>query len=78
VQVQDGVERDLGSLRLPGWGRVVPAAGVVVWQVVDPGGRPVEPIQRFLRDFVARLNNANGDRIGVALQHPTTYRPAGP
>jgi integrase/recombinase XerD len=62
VQVQDGVERDLGSLRLPGWGRVVPAAGVVVWQVVDPGRRPVEPIQRFLRDFVARGNRPGSVR----------------
>lgn len=62
MQVQDGVERDLGSLGLPGWGRVVPAAGVVVWQVVDPGGRPVEPIQRFLRDFVARGNRPGSVR----------------
>jgi integrase/recombinase XerD len=52
-------ERDLGSIRLPRWGRVVPAEGVVPWLVVDLDGEAVEPIQRFLRDFVAR-----GNRMG--------------
>jgi hypothetical protein len=28
-------ERDLDSIRLPRWGRVVPAEGVVPWLVVD-------------------------------------------
>lgn len=58
----DEVERELSSIRLPRWGRVVPAAGVVPWQVVDPDGRPVEPIQRFLRDFVARGNRSGSVR----------------
>jgi integrase/recombinase XerD len=53
------LERDLGSIRLPRWGRVVPVEGVVPWLVVDLDGEAVEPIQRFLRDFVAR-----GNRIG--------------
>jgi hypothetical protein len=48
------LERDLGSIRLPRWGRVVPVEGVVPWLVVDLDGEAVEPIQRFLRDFVAR------------------------
>jgi hypothetical protein len=52
-------ERDLGSVRLPRWGRVVAVEGVVPWLVVDPAGEAVEPIQRFLREFVAR-----GNRIG--------------
>ncbi|MGH3802365.1 MAG: hypothetical protein ACRDTD_19975 [Pseudonocardiaceae bacterium] len=52
-------ERDLGSIRVPRWGRVVSAEGVVPWLVVDLDGETVEPIQRFLRDFVAR-----GNRIG--------------
>jgi integrase/recombinase XerD len=52
-------ERDLGSIRLPRWGRVVAVEGVVPWQVVDPDGQVIESIQRFLRDFVAR-----GNRIG--------------
>jgi integrase/recombinase XerD len=58
----DGVEREPGSGRLPQWGRVVPATGVVPWLVVDPDGCPVEPIQRFLRDFVARGNRPGSVR----------------
>lgn len=49
-------ERDVGAIRLPRWGRVTSAAGVVPWLVVDPGGHSVEPVARFLRDFVARGN----------------------
>jgi hypothetical protein len=49
------VERDIESIRLPEWGRVVATDyGVVPFVVVDLNGRPVEPIQRFLRDFLAR------------------------
>jgi integrase/recombinase XerD len=59
VALFDEVDRDVDAIRLPRWGRVVPADGVVPWQVVDPDGQAVEPIQRFLRDFVAR-----GNRIG--------------
>ncbi|MGI8312935.1 tyrosine-type recombinase/integrase [Saccharopolyspora hattusasensis] len=55
-------ERDLGLIRLPRWGRVVQAADVVPWQVVDPDGRPVEPVQRFLRDFVAQGNRPGSVR----------------
>jgi integrase/recombinase XerD len=61
VSVGEG-ERELGSLRLPRWGRVVAAVGIVPWQVVDPDGRPVEPIERFLRDFVARGNRPGSVR----------------
>jgi len=50
------VERDIASIRLPLWGRVVEAEGVVPWMVIDPDGNPVEPVRRFLRDFVARGN----------------------
>jgi integrase/recombinase XerD len=53
------VERDIASIRLPQWGRVVEAEGVVPWLVIGPDGNPVEPVQRFLRDFVAR-----GNRVG--------------
>lgn len=60
--LSDEVERELGSIRLPRWGRVVPAAGVVSWQIVDPDGRPVEPIQLFLRDFVAQGNRPGSVR----------------
>lgn len=35
---------------------------MVPWLVVDPTGLPVEPITRFLRDFVARGNRAGSVR----------------
>lgn len=47
-------ERTIESIRLSDWGKVVPAVGVVPWLVEDAEGHPVEPIHRFLRDFVAR------------------------
>lgn len=50
----EDVERDVGSIRLPRWGRVVPAERPVSWMVVDPDDVPVEPVRRFLVDFVAR------------------------
>jgi hypothetical protein len=52
--VFEDVERDVGSIRLPRWGQVVPAEGLVSWMVVDSDGVPVEPIRRFFIDFVAR------------------------
>lgn len=55
-------ERDVTVIRLPCWGRVAPAGGVVPWRVVDPAGEPVEPILRFLRDFAARGNRAGSVR----------------
>ncbi|MGH3692886.1 MAG: tyrosine-type recombinase/integrase [Pseudonocardiaceae bacterium] len=58
----DDVERDIGSVELPRWGRVVSAQGVVPWLVVDPDGVPVEPIRRYLVDFVARDNRAGSVR----------------
>ncbi|PWI19324.1 integrase [Streptomyces sp. Act143] len=48
------VERDITAIRLPKWGRVIPAEGVVPWLVVGPDEVPVEPIRRYLRDFTAR------------------------
>ncbi|MEU9800806.1 tyrosine-type recombinase/integrase [Streptomyces sp. NPDC051000] len=47
-------ERDIIALRLPRWGGVVAAEGVVPWLVVGPDGVPVGPIRRYLRDFTAR------------------------
>src|SRR5271166_6404891 len=54
--------RDIMAIRLPCWGRVVQTGGVVPWVVVDPAGEPVEPILRFLRDFVARDNRRGSVR----------------
>ena len=56
------VERDIASIRLPQWGRVVEAEGVVPWLVVDPAGSPVAPVHRFLRDFAARGNRPGSVR----------------
>ena len=57
MRLFDEVERDVGAIRVPRWGRVVPTVGVVPWLVVDPDGVPVEPVRRFLTDFVARDNS---------------------
>lgn len=58
----DDVERDIGSIELPRWGRVVPTDGVVRWLVVGPDGEIVEPIRRFLADFVASDNRPGSVR----------------
>ncbi len=50
----DDVVRDVGSIEMPSWGRVMAADGVVPWLVAGPDGETVEPIRRFLTDFVAR------------------------
>ncbi len=70
MALSDGLERDLASIRLPRWGRVVAAEGVVPWLVVDTDGEVVEPIQRFLRDFVAR-----GSRIGSVRSYALARLP---
>jgi len=59
VSLVGGAERDLGSIRLPQWGRVIAAEGRVPWVVVDPGGTAVEPIEQFLRDFAVRNRPAS-------------------
>jgi hypothetical protein len=41
----DVVDRQVGSIRIPQWSRVVSVDGVVQWLVVDPDGMPVEPIR---------------------------------
>ncbi|MFE4589018.1 site-specific integrase [Streptomyces laurentii] len=56
------VHRDLQSIRLARWGRVVPTGEVIPYVVVDHEGRPVEPIQRFLRDFMGRGHSAGSVR----------------
>lgn len=58
----DEVARDIRSVRLARWGRVMKAEDVVPFVVVDDDGRPVDPIARFLRDFVARGRSAGSVR----------------
>jgi integrase len=62
VTLFDVVERDISSIRLPRWGRVVAADGVVPWLVVGPEGAVVEPVRRFLLDFVAQDNRPGSVR----------------
>jgi integrase/recombinase XerD len=48
-------ESELDAIRLPRLGAVAPTPDAVApFVVLDAAGRPVEPIRRFLRDFVAR------------------------
>lgn len=61
-EVFEDIERDVGSIRLPEWGQVVPAEGLVPWMVVDPDGAPVEPVRRFLVEFVARDGRSSSVR----------------
>jgi integrase len=56
-------------IRLPEVGRVVPADGVVPWLVLDAAGVPVEPIRRFLVDFVARGNRSGSVRSYAYALH---------
>lgn len=58
----DELDRDLRSLRLSGWGRVAASDVLVPFLVLDADGVPVEPIRRFLREFVARGNAAGSVR----------------
>jgi hypothetical protein len=50
--------RDVDAIRLPQWGRVVEADGVVPYEVQGAGGEPIEQIRRHLRDFVAQGRRA--------------------
>lgn len=58
----DEAERDLDSIRLSPWGRVVAADGVVPWLLLDVDGVVVEPVRRFLLDLVARDSSASSLR----------------
>ena len=58
----DDVVRDIGSIELPRWGRVVAADGAVPWLVVGPDGEVVEPVRQFLADFVAQDNRPGSVR----------------
>ena len=59
----DEPERDLGSIRLPGWGRVISTDDELVpYQIVGPDRAVVEPVRRFLTDFVAQDNSPSSVR----------------
>jgi hypothetical protein len=52
-------ERNLVLLKPPRWGRVIPADGVVPFVAVDDLGQPIDPIHRYLRDFLACGNRSS-------------------
>jgi len=54
--------RNIGSIEIPRWGRVVRVHERVGWLVLDPDGVAVEPIRRFLLDFLARDNRTGSVR----------------
>lgn len=58
----DEVHRDVAAIRLPRWGRVGRVEGIVPWLVVDDDGVSVEPIRRYLADFVAQSNSPKSVR----------------
>ena len=58
----DGPARDLTRIALPRWGRVAAADELVPWLVVDDAGVAVEPIRRYLDDFIARGRSASSTR----------------
>ena len=62
VAVPNDVERDVDAIRLPRWGRVEEVGGVVPYEVQDPDGQPIEPVRRYLRDFVAQGRSAGSVR----------------
>ena len=57
----DESERDVSLIALPDWGSVA-SAPRIGWTVLDPDGAEVEPIRRFLLDFVARGNRTRSVR----------------
>ena len=52
--MQEDIERDPSAIVVPRWGRVVPADGPVPWTVLTDEGIELDPVQRYLREFVAR------------------------
>lgn len=58
----DGPARDLTSFALPRWGRVAAAGKPIPWLVVDDAGVAVEPVRRYLDDFIARGRSSSSTR----------------
>jgi integrase/recombinase XerD len=61
--VFDEPQRDLAAIRLPVWGRVISTGDEVVpYLLVGPDLVVVEPVRRFLTEFVARDNRPTSVR----------------
>lgn len=54
-----GPERDLASIDLPRWGKVMQVGDTTPFAVIGDDGQPVPPIEAYLRDF-----RASGNRDG--------------
>jgi site-specific recombinase XerD len=52
--MRQDVERDLGAIVVPRWGRVAQVDGPVPWTVLTEEGIELDVVQRYLREFVAR------------------------
>lgn len=52
----DDADRSIETIAVARWGRVGSSEGVVPWLVFDDDGVAVEPVLRFLTDFVAQGN----------------------
>jgi integrase/recombinase XerD len=62
VTIPNELERDVDAIRLPQWGRVARTDGVVPYEVEGADGQPIEPVRRYLRDFVAQGRRAGSVR----------------
>jgi integrase/recombinase XerD len=51
--MRENVKRDLGTILVSRWGRVVPSDGPVPWTVVSNDGIEVDVVQQYLQKFVA-------------------------
>ncbi len=60
--LHDEAARDLTRIALPCWGHVAAAGELIPWLVVDDAGVAVEPIRRYLGDFVARGRSSSSTR----------------
>jgi integrase/recombinase XerD len=75
--VFDDVDRDIGVIQLPRWGRAVANDGQVPWLVVDDDGAPVGPIRRYLNDFVARDTSLASVRSYAYARPEPSRQPGG-
>lgn len=73
MTLPNDVERDVDAIRLPRWGRVVETGGVVPYEAQDDDGQPIEPVRRYLRDFVAHGRRA-GERPELRLRPVRWWR----
>src|SRR6185295_18447292 len=52
--MRQNTDKDLETIEVPRWGRVVPADGPVPWTVLSDDDAEVDAVGQYLREFVAR------------------------